>query len=97
MALLILAIAQLRFGSPLQAGRDHVIVLDVSAWMSARSGNNRTLMDDARVRARRYLHAVPARDRVMLVRADALTTPPWLTAGAAGVSMRMTSFPWSAI
>lgn len=75
MALLILAVAQLRFGSPLQAGRDHVIVLDVSAWMSARSGNNRTLMDDARVRARRYLHAVPARDRVMLVRADALATP----------------------
>ena len=75
MALLILAIAQLRLGSPLQAGRDHVIVLDVSAWMSARSANNRTLMDDARVRARRYLHAVPARDRVMLVRADALATP----------------------
>jgi len=75
MALLILAIAQLRLGSPLQAGRDHVIVLDVSAWMSARSTNNRTLMDDARTRARRYLHAVPARDRVMLVRADALATP----------------------
>jgi hypothetical protein len=75
MALLILAIAQLRFGSPLQAGRDHVIVLDVSAWMSARTAANRTLMDEARVRARRYLHAVPARDRVMLVRADALATP----------------------
>src|SRR5579883_62350 len=75
MALLILAIAQLRLGSPLQAGRDHVIVLDVSAWMSARSGNNRSLMDDARARARRYLNAVPARDRVMLVRADALATP----------------------
>jgi hypothetical protein len=75
MALLILAIAQLRLGSPLQAGRDHVIVLDVSAWMSARSGNNRTLMDDARARAQRYLRAVPAHDRVMLVRADALATP----------------------
>jgi hypothetical protein len=75
MALLILAIAQLRFGSPLQAGRDHVIILDVSAWMSARSGNDRTLMDDARARARRYLRAVPSRDRVMLVRGDALATP----------------------
>jgi hypothetical protein len=74
MALLILAIAQLRFGSPLQIGRDHVMVLDVSAWMSARSGN-RILMDDARARAHRYLRAVPARDRVMLVRADALATP----------------------
>src|SRR5580698_6682897 len=37
MALLLLAIAQLRFGSPAQAGRDHVIVLDTSAWMAARS------------------------------------------------------------
>ena len=74
MALLVLAIAQLRWGAPIQAGRDHVLVLDTSAWMAARSGN-RTLMDLARDRARRYVRAVPARDRVMLVRADALATP----------------------
>src|ERR687884_526442 len=47
MALLILAIAQLRLGSPARAGRDHVIVLHASAWMGARSGN-RTLMEGAR-------------------------------------------------
>src|SRR5258708_15250324 len=74
MGLLILAIAQLRLGSPAVAGRDHVIVLDTSSWMAARSGN-RTLMDVARDRAKQYLRALPARDRVMLVRADALTTP----------------------
>ncbi len=74
MALLVLAIAQLRLGARLDAGRDHVLVLDTSAWMAARSGN-RTLMDLARDRARRYLRALPARDRVMLVRADALATP----------------------
>jgi hypothetical protein len=74
MALLILAIAQLRLGSPATPGRDHVIVLDTSSWMAARSGG-RTLMDVARERARQYLHALPARDRVMLVRADGLTTP----------------------
>ncbi|HEX3743773.1 MAG TPA: BatA and WFA domain-containing protein [Bryobacteraceae bacterium] len=74
MALLILAIAQMRLGAPVLAGRDHVIVLDTSAWMAARSGN-RTLMDTARRMARDYLRAVPARDRVMLVRADALATP----------------------
>jgi hypothetical protein len=74
MALLVLAIAQLRWGAPAEAGRDHVLVLDTSAWMAARSGN-RTLMDVARDRARRYLRALPARDRVMLVRADALATP----------------------
>jgi hypothetical protein len=74
MALLVLALAQVRFGAPAMAGRDHVIVLDTSAWMAARSGN-RTLMDVARQMARDYLRAVPARDRVMLVRADALATP----------------------
>src|SRR5205823_3781971 len=42
--------------------------------MAARSGN-RTLMDLARERARRYLNALPAHDRAMLVRADALATP----------------------
>ena len=74
MALLLLAIGQLRFGTPAQAGRDHVIVLDTSAWMAGRSGN-RTLMDVARDRARQYLKALPVRDRVMLVRADGMATP----------------------
>jgi hypothetical protein len=74
MALLLLAIAQLRFGAAETAGRDHVIVLETSAWMAARSGN-RTLMDVARQRARQYLRALPARDRAMLVRADGLATP----------------------
>jgi hypothetical protein len=74
MALLLLAISQLRLGSPAQAGRDHVIVLDTSAWMAGRSGN-RTLMDVARERARQYLKALPIRDRVMLVRADGMATP----------------------
>ncbi len=74
MALLLLAISQLRLGTPEQAGRDHVIVLDTSAWMAGRSGN-RTLMDVARDRARQYLRALPARDRVMLVRADGMATP----------------------
>src|SRR5579862_8495809 len=32
-------------------------------------------MDVARDRARRYVRALPSRDRVMLVRADALATP----------------------
>ena len=74
MGLLILAIAQLRLGTPAAAGRDHVIVLDTSSWMAARTGN-RTLMAVARDRARQYLHALPARDRVMLVRADGIPTP----------------------
>jgi uncharacterized membrane protein len=74
MALLTLAMAQLRWGAPALAGRDHVLILETSAWMAARSGNG-TLMELARERARQYLRALPARDRVMLVRADAMTTP----------------------
>ena len=76
MVLLLLAIAQLRFGTPAAAPRDHVLILDTSAWMGARaSRDDRTLMDVARDRALAYVKAVPARDRVMLVRVDALATP----------------------
>ena len=74
IALLLLAIAQLRLGAPASAPRDHVLILDTSAWMAART-STRMLMDLARDRARAYVRAVPLRDRIMLVRADALTTP----------------------
>ena len=74
LLLLLLAIAQLRLGARLATPHDHVLILDTSAWMSAASGN-RTLMDEARDKARAYLKTVPAPDQVMLVRADALTTP----------------------
>src|SRR6185503_3475994 len=82
MLLLLLAIAQLRLGAPLANPRDHVMILDTSAWMaafapaasSARQAR-RTLMDEAREKARAYVKSLPSSDRVMLVRADALTTP----------------------
>jgi len=78
MLLLLLAVAQLRLGTPLGTPRDHVMILDTSAWMASAvsSGPRRvTLMDEARDKARAYLKSVPASDRLMLVRADALTTP----------------------
>ena len=74
MLLLLLAIAQLRLGTPLATPRDHVLILDTSAWMSAASGNH-TLMDEAKQKALAYVKTIPASDRLMLVRADALTTP----------------------
>jgi len=74
LLLLLLAIAQLRIGSADQSSRDHVMILDTSAWMSARSGQNR-LIDQARAAARGYLRALPANDRLMIVRAGALATP----------------------
>lgn len=77
MLLLLLAIAQVRLGTPLATPRNHVLILDTSAWMSARNTaeRRRTLMDDARDKALQYLKSVPASDRVMLVRADGLATP----------------------
>lgn len=73
IALLLLAIAQLRLGGVLARPSDHVLVLDTSAWMNAAPGGKR-VMDDAKSRALAYVRSVSAGDRVMLVRADGLAT-----------------------
>src|SRR4051794_23080990 len=81
ICLLLLAIAQLRLGSQGSTPFDHVLILETSAWMGARSAARaqgsppHTLMDEAQSRARAYVRSLPAGDRVMLVRADALATP----------------------
>jgi hypothetical protein len=77
LLLLLLAIAQLRLGSPARYSRDHVLVLDASAWMSARLGQSR-LIDRARLAADNYVNALPSSDRVMLVRAGVLAAPALL-------------------
>ena len=74
MALLLLALAQLRCGVPERAARQNVLILDTSAWMNSASGEGR-LMDRARAAARAYVRSLPGIDRVMVVRADALATP----------------------
>ncbi len=74
IALLLLAVAQLQFGTRDRTSRDHILILDTSAWMGARIGNA-TLMDAVRSSARSWLRVVPAADRVMVVRADALVSP----------------------
>src|SRR5215472_329452 len=75
--LLVAAIAGPRLGIIDNSGRDHVLVLDTSAWMGSQDlpGRQSTLFDEARQSARAYVRSLPARDRVMLVRADALATP----------------------
>jgi hypothetical protein len=75
MGLLLLAVAQLRLGSPERTSRDHVLLLDTSAWTAARAEPQRRLIDEAKVNAIRWLRGLPGADRVMLVRADALPTP----------------------
>lgn len=73
LLLLLLAIAGPRLGSS-GAVRDHVVVLDTSAWMGARARQG-ILLDQAKAAALSFVASVPADDRVMLVRADALATP----------------------
>ncbi len=77
MLLLLLAIAELHWGGSMRARRDHVLILDTSAWMRAAAPGrpNATLMDLARANAISWLRAVPESDRVLLIRADALATP----------------------
>ena len=72
--LLLLAVAQPRFGSPFQKTNFYVLLLDTSSWMDARDGDH-NLMVTARARADEWLARLPAADRVMLLRADALATP----------------------
>jgi hypothetical protein len=72
--LLLAAIAQLRWGRPERTSRDHVILLDTSAWMAAR-GRNGTLLEEAQAAALAYLRSLPAADRAMVVRADAVALP----------------------
>ena len=74
MALLLLAIAQLRWGSREDSSRDHVLILDTSSWMAGGTGG-RSLMEEARQDALQYLQALPAGDRVMVVYTDGLATP----------------------
>ena len=74
LALLLLALAGPQWGGLDSFVRDHVLILDTSAWMGARTRTG-TLMDAAKASARAYLRSLPEGDRVMIVRADALATP----------------------
>lgn len=74
--LLLLALAGVRIGQQSSGTtRDHVLILDSSAWMGARLARQGTLMDEARVQARAWLKTIPSSDRVMVVRADAVASP----------------------
>ncbi len=74
MLLLLLAIAQLQWGVRQHRSRDHVLLLDTSAWTAERAGQG-TLLDEEKARARQYLAGIGVADQAMLVRADSLATP----------------------
>ncbi|MCC6292407.1 MAG: VWA domain-containing protein [Bryobacterales bacterium] len=78
IAALLLAASQLRWGSRETGARDHVLLLDTSAWSAARTagqGGTETLLDRSKSMALAYVRALPAADRVMVAYADGLATP----------------------
>ena len=70
LLLLLLAIADFRWGDQADAVRRHVVILDTSAWMGAVTDGGARLMDVAQQHAQAYLDAVPASEPVMLIRGD---------------------------
>src|SRR4051794_14296400 len=80
LALLLLAIAQLQWGTRGARALDHVLLIDTSAWSGQRVSADAgapvgILLDRERQAARRYLGSLGASDRVLHVKVDALTTP----------------------
>lgn len=99
LLLLLLAIAQLQWGTRERAQRDHVILLDTSAWSAATEGNTR-LIDREKNFASTYIATLPPHDRVMIVLADALATPvtPFTADRAQLRQVLQTAAPgWSAL
>jgi hypothetical protein len=72
--LVLAAAAGWRWSAPARAGRDHVILLDASAWMAAR-GRAGTLLDEAKAAAIAWVRAMPAGDRAMIVRTAGMAAP----------------------
>jgi hypothetical protein len=77
LLLLLLAVAQLEWGSRERQGRDHVLLLDASSSMAQASsrGAKIPIMADAKALAERYVRSLPSRDRVLVARAGGLVTP----------------------
>jgi Aerotolerance regulator N-terminal/von Willebrand factor type A domain len=71
---LLLAIAQLNWGTREFRSRDHVLLVDTSAWAGATDKSGK-IIDREREAARSYLAVLRPDDRVLLVATDALSTP----------------------
>jgi len=71
LILLLLAAAGIQLPGARRPALDHVLVIDVSAWTGASTGQGR-LIDEERQAALAYLARLPEQDRVMVVAAAAL-------------------------
>ncbi|MFL6449214.1 MAG: vWA domain-containing protein [Bryobacteraceae bacterium] len=71
---LLLALAQLNWGTREIRSRDHVLLVDTSAW-AGESEPSGKMMDRERKAAQTYVAGIRPGDRVLLVAADSLSTP----------------------
>src|SRR5947209_11294451 len=71
---LLLAIAQLNWGTREFRSRDHVLLIDTSAWAGAQEASGK-IIDRERESAQAYIAGLRPGDRVLLVAADSLSTP----------------------
>ena len=95
VALLLLAVAQPRIGPRPDEGAAHVLLLDSSSWTQAPAVERET-----KRLALAWLRTLPAQDRVLVVRTDAMPTP--LTAfttdrAAAARAIRESQPSWTAL
>ena len=74
LALILLALAQLVWGTRGAQSRNHVLLLDVSSATAQQSGDG-TILQREKSLAREYLSRMSRADSVMVIRADDLATP----------------------
>ncbi len=78
LLLLLLAVSRMQWGKRAGSEHNHVVLIDTSSWsgaQSAEAGPQTSVLDREKAQVRRYLAALPSKDRVMLVAADSLATP----------------------
>jgi hypothetical protein len=69
LLLAILALADLRVGVPIES-RNVVVIVDTSVWAQARPPGEASVFERERREATRLVDALPAGDRVLILRAD---------------------------
>lgn len=76
LLLLLLAIAQLQWGTREKQGQDHILLLDTSAWSAQQQADSRSsvLAEEKRL-GLRYLAGLPRRDRVLIARVSGIASP----------------------
>ena len=76
LLLLLLAIAQLQWGTRERQGHDHILLLDASAWAAQQQASSQqSVLSEEKRLAHQYLSGLPKRDRVLVARVSGIVSP----------------------